>query len=467
MHMRNSHLHKSLALLEVTRMKEIVLNAFTQCSVTHSHQGLWRHPRDRSFEYKSINYWIEFAQLLERGKFDGVFFADGNGIPSVYGGSNEAALRVGSMVPKNDPAFIIPAMAAATKHLGYGVTFNVNEEVLDHVTNGRIGWNIVTGASSASVKARGGDGSMGHDERYDLADEFMDIVYQLWEKCWDDDAMVRDVARNIVTEPGRVHRIKHEGRYFNVDAVHLCEPSPQRTPLLFQAGGSPRGVAFAARHAECAFINGATPELIAPSIKKLRDAAAAAGRDPQSVKTIVAMTVITGPTDDAAKAKHEEYLSYLDRQGNLVRLSSFMGTDLSKLALDAPVDKNLSTGGGITSIAENLKRGSPNRNWTVGDIANSLDPEGSHPVAIGGPKTIADIFERWVSIGDVDGFNLAQTVKPECMADFIEYVVPELQRRGIYKKEYRDGTLREKVMAGEAKTPSDHPSAKMRMPTAA
>lgn len=442
------------------------------CSVTHSHQGLWRHPRDRSFEYATLEYWTEFAQLLERGKFDGIFFADGTGIPSMYGGNPDGALRVGAMIPKNDPAFLVPAMAAATKHIGFGVTFNVNEEVpyilarklstLDHITRGRIGWNIVTGASGSAVKARGGQDTLGHDARYDMADEFMDIVYQLWERCWEDDAVVKDVERNLVIAPEKVHRIQCDGKYLKIDAVHIGEPSPQRTPVLFQAGGSPKGVDFASRHAECVFVNGATPELIAGSVQRIRAAAAAAGRDPQSVKAIVAMTVITGATDAEAKAKHEEYESYLDRQGSLVRLSSFIGADLSKLDMNAPIDESLSTGNGITSTAENLKRGSPGRKWTLADVANSLDPGGSHPVAAGGPETIADIFEQWANVGDVDGFNLAQTVKPECMADFVEFVVPELQRRGMYKTEYRDGTLREKMFAGSARTASSHPRAKVR-----
>ncbi|WP_072388405.1 LLM class flavin-dependent oxidoreductase [Hyphomicrobium sp. CS1BSMeth3] len=452
-------------------MKEIRLNAFVMNSVTHSHQGLWRHPRDHSLDYTNLEYWIEFAKLLERGKFDGIFMADGLGVYDVYGGSPEAAIRSGVMIPKNDPSLLVSAMAAATKHLGFGITFSVTDEVpysfarkistLDHITNGRIGWNIVTGFLESAAKAKGDERMIGHDERYVIAEEFMDVVYRLWEQSWEDDAVLRDVENGIYADPSKVHRIQHDGKYFKLDAVHMSEPSPQRTPVLYQAGTSSKGVEFAGRHAECVFINGPRPSVVGGRVKKIREAAVEQGRSPHDIQTLMSINVIAAPTDSEAEAKHAEYSRYIDPEGSLVRLSGFIGTDLSKLDLNGPI-KSISTNS-IQSILENLTKGNPERPWTVADVANSLDRDGVQPIVVGSPKTVADELERWVVEADVDGFNLIVPIKPESMSDFVELVVPELQRRGMFKKEYGTGTLRDKLYGKGAKTPANHPSAKVRI----
>lgn len=451
-------------------MKQIRLNAFVMNSVGHTHQGMWRHPRDRSLDYNDIGYWTGFAQLLERGKFDGMFMADSLGVYDVFGGNHEAAVRSAVMIPKNEPALLVSAMAAVTQHLGFGITFSVMDEVpytfarkistLDHITKGRVGWNVVTGFLDSAAKAKGDERQMSHDERYDYAEEFMEVAYRLWEESWEEGAVLRDAASGVFADPAKVHSIRHEGKYFSLDGVHMCEPSPQRTPVIYQAGASPRGLAFAARHAESVFVTGPRVEMVAPRIRRLRAATVAAGRRPEDIVALCSVSVVTAPTDAEAEDKYADYLRYLDRTGGLVRMSGFVGQDFSQLALDEPI-KAVSSNG-IQSILENLTTGAPDRAWTVGDVGNTLDRGGVQFVVVGSPKTVADELERWVAEADVDGFNLVLPLKPGSIEDFVELVVPELQRRGSYKTEYAPGTLREKLFGGAAHTPAVHPSAKLR-----
>jgi FMN-dependent oxidoreductase (nitrilotriacetate monooxygenase family) len=266
----------------------IALNAFDMACVGHIQHGMWTHPRDTSANYNQLSHWLSLARLLERGLFDGLFLADVLGIYDVLDGSADAALRHAVQVPLLDPAMIVPAMAAVTTHLGFGITANLSYEApylfarrmstLDHLTNGRIGWNIVTGYLDSAARAMGLAAQLQHDDRYDMADEYMSVVGKLWEESWDDDAVLRERG-GAFTDPSRVRAIHHHGRQYRIDAPHLCEPSPQRTPVLYQAGASLRGLAFAARHAECVFMNGGPPAVVGQGIARLR---ALGGRPPKS-----------------------------------------------------------------------------------------------------------------------------------------------------------------------------------------
>src|ERR1700726_780095 len=241
--------------------KEIRLKAFAMNCVAHQSPGLWTHPRDRTAEYNRLPYWIALARTLERGLFDGLFLADVLGVYDVFGGGPEAALRHATQTPVNDPLLLVPAMAAATEHLGFGVTVTLSYEppfpfarrmsTLDHLTDGRIGWNIVTGYLDSAAKGVGLDSQNSHDLRYRIADEYMEVMYKLWEGSWEDGAVIRDKKSGIFTRADKVHKVVHEGEYYRVDAIHLSEPSPQRTPVLYQAGASNAGCEFAAKHAEC------------------------------------------------------------------------------------------------------------------------------------------------------------------------------------------------------------------------
>src|SRR3954465_5972260 len=247
--------------------KEIPLNAFAMTCGARQSPGLWTHPRGRTAEYNRLPYWIHLAKTLERGRFDGLFLADVLGVYDVFGGSPDAALRNATQTPANDPLLLIPAMAAVTENLGFGVTSNLSYEppypfarrmsTLDHLTGGRIGWNVVTGYLDSAARGAGKDKQTAHDDRYDIADEYMELVYKLWEGSWEDDAVLRDKSNRIFADPAKIHRVRHHGRHYQVDAIHLAEPSPQRTPVLYQAGSSTRGREFAATHAECVFVFGA------------------------------------------------------------------------------------------------------------------------------------------------------------------------------------------------------------------
>ena len=268
--------------------KKIHLNAFDMNCVGHIQQGLWTHPRDQSTRYRELHYWTDYARRLEAGLFDGIFFADVVGVYDVLGASPDAAVKGAVQVPVNDPTLLIPAMAAVTQHLGFGVTANLTYEApflfarrmstLDHLTGGRIGWNIVTGYLDSAARANGLSGQTAHDDRYDLADEYMALVYQLWEGSWEDGAVVSDRSRGIYADPARVHKVHHKGLQYQLDAMHLSEPSPQRTPLLYQAGSSSRGSRFAATHAECVFLNGQSQAGVQQIVQGIRSQAVARGR---------------------------------------------------------------------------------------------------------------------------------------------------------------------------------------------
>ena len=327
--------------------RQIRFNAFDMNCVAHQSSGMWRHPDDQSWRYKDLSYWTGLAQLLERGRFDGIFIADVLGTYDVYGGSNEAAIRHGAQVPVNDPILLISAMAHVTEHLGFGVTAGTAYEhpypfarrmsTLDHLTNGRVGWNVVTGYLPSAARNMGADDQLEHDDRYDQADEYLEVLYKLWEGSWEDDAVVRDRETGVFTDPAKVHEIGHKGKHFTVPGIHLSEPSLQRTPVIYQAGASPRGIAFAADNAEAIFVAASTKEGLKATVAKIRDALELAGRDRYSAHIYTLLTIITDETPEKAQAKHQDYLSYASEEGALVFMSGWMGIDLSKYDLDEPI----------------------------------------------------------------------------------------------------------------------------------
>lgn len=327
--------------------RRIRFNAFDMNCVAHQSPGLWRHPDDQSHRYKELGYWTELARLLERGRFDGIFIADVLGTYDVYGGDDAAALRQGAQIPVADPLLLVSAMAAVTEHLGFGITTGTGFEhpypfarrlsTLDHLTDGRLGWNVVTGYLPSAARNFGAADQLDHDERYDQADEYLEVLYKLWEGSWEDDAVVRDGAAGIYVDPAKVHHIGHRGTHFTVPGIHLSEPSPQRTPVIYQAGASPRGVRFAAENAEAIFIAGPSKRVLAQTVSRIRNALEAAGRARDSARVYALATIITDATDEAARRKHEEYLSYASVEGGLVFMSGWMGIDLSRYDLDDPI----------------------------------------------------------------------------------------------------------------------------------
>jgi alkanesulfonate monooxygenase len=451
-------------------MKEIRLNAFEMNCVGHQSPGLWAHPRDRSADYTDLAYWIGLARTLERGLFDGLFLADVLGIYDVYRRSPDAALHHAVQVPVNDAMLLVPAMAAATEHLGFGVTAILSYEppytlarrfsTLDHLTKGRAGWNIVTGYLDSAAAGMGLGAQARHDQRYDVADEFMEVVYQLWEGSWGEGAVRRDRTARMFADPAKIRRVRHDGQFYRLDAIHLCEPSPQRTPVLYQAGSSGRGRAFAARHAECVFINGPSRQVVAPLVADLRRLAAANGRAPADLLIFTLATVITGRDEAEARAKHAEYRRYADYDASLALFSGWTGVDFGQFRPDEEL-RYIQTEATRSALAS-FTLDDPNRAWTVRELAEHVAIGGRGPLFVGSPEQIADTLVDWVETTDVDGFNLAYAVTPESFEDLVELVVPELQRRGVYKAEYRPGTLREKLFGRSRQLAPPHPAARYR-----
>lgn len=448
--------------------KHLILNAFDMNCVGHINHGLWTHPRDRSTDYNDLDYWITLAQTAERGLFDAVFIADIAGVYDVYKGGPETALLTGAQVPVNDPVLVVPSMAHATKHIGFGVTVSTSYEqpyllarrfsTLDHLTKGRIGWNIVTGYLDSAARGLGQAGLTDHDTRYDIADDFMDAAYKLWEASWDDDAVLADRARGIYADPTKVRPIAHHGPHYSVNAMHIVAPSPQRTPVLFQAGSSARGRRFAARHAECVFTFGNSPQAAKGLIAELRAEAVRAGRDPYDIRVVVNQSVVVGRTRKEAEEKLAEYRRHASVEGALAHFSSSSGVDFSKFGLDEPISyvKNNANNSALEAIT--TRSAEP---WTVRRIIDSMILGSRQAPFVGSAESVADHLQNWMEIADVDGFNLPRTVTPECLIDFTDLVVPILQERGAFKREYAPGSFREKLF-GHAKLQPPHWGAQFR-----
>ena len=446
-------------------MKQIRLTAFDMNCVGHIQQGLWRHPRDRSTDYTSLEHWTGLAQTLERGLFDGLFLADVLGVYDVHGGSPAAAIEHAVQVPVGDPLLLVPAMAAVTRHLGFGVTVNLSYEppftfarrmsTLDHLTRGRIGWNIVTGYLDSAARAMGQDRQRAHDDRYDVADDYMKAVYGLWEGSWAEGAVLRDRVSGRYADPALVRTVEHDGPYHRMSAIHLCEPSPQRTPVLYQAGSSGRGRAFAGSHAECVFLNGAGHAAVRAHVDAIRAAAVAAGRRGNDVLAFVGVTVIVAETTALAEAKLADYRRYASAEAALVHASASMGVDLDRFGMDEPI------GGQSNAITSNLQA-MTQQGMTKRKLLDRMVLGSRQSPLVGSPAQIADALIEWVEQADVDGFILSRTVTPECFEDFVALVVPELQRRGVFKEAYASGTLREKLFGAGRLLPSTHPAAGFR-----
>lgn len=452
--------------------KKIRFNAFTMNTVGHQSPGLWTHPRDCSENYRTIGYWTHLAQLLERGLFDGVFIADVLGAYDVYEGSANAALRHGVQVPANDPLLLVPAMAAVTRDLGFGVTFSLTYEhpypfarrmsTLDHLTGGRVGWNIVTGYLDSAARNLGMAKQIAHDERYDMAEEYLEVLYKLWECSWDTDAVRRDKASGVFTDPSRVHAIAHQGAHFNVAGIHLCEPSPQRTPVLYQAGTSSRGLVFAGRHAECVFMSSPSKGILKRSVADVRAAVAVAGRAPKDVLIYAQALIVTDSNAKAAREKYQDYQRYIDLEASLALLSGWTGVDFGRIDPDATVEY-IDNDAGRTALAS-FSKADPSRKWTVREAAQFIGLGGRGPVIVGSPDEVADELGNWMDETDIDGFNLAFAVAPESFSDVVQWIVPELQARGRYRVAYSPGTLREKLFHDSARLPLSHPARQVYIP---
>ncbi|MDQ8936694.1 LLM class flavin-dependent oxidoreductase [Acinetobacter rudis] len=432
-----------------TTAKHILLNAFDMNSAGHINHGLWTHPRDESHRFNELSYWTDLAKLLEEGLFDGLFIADITGVYDVYQQNIDLTLKESIQLPSHDPSTLVSAMAAVTEHLGFGITVNLSYESpyqfarrfasLDHLTQGRIGWNIVTGYLDSAERLIGQQGLKDHDLRYEQANEFLELCYKFWEGSWENDAVQKDKINRIFSDPSKVHQIQHQGKFYQSQGVFQVAPSIQRTPVLYQAGASARGLAFATQHAEAMFIGADHPDKVKAQVETIRKLIKTQGRDPESIKLFVGISVVTAETDQQAQEKFSEYIRYASPEAGLAHFSSSIGLDLSQFADDEAIPYKQSNS--IVSVNNKFKQ----QRITPQDLKAQHQLGGRYPVFVGSPSHVAEQLIQFLDHTGIDGFNLTRTVTPESHQDFIRLVIPELQQRGRYKTTYTPGSLRHKL----------------------
>lgn len=441
--------------------KQLLLNAFDMSCVGHINHGLWTHPRDESHRFNELSYWTDLAKTLETGLFDGLFIADITGVYDVYQNNIDLTLKESIQLPSHDPSTLVSAMAAVTQHLGFGITVNLSYESpyqfarrfasLDHLTQGRIGWNIVTGYLDSAERLIGHKGLKEHDLRYEQAEEFLQLCYKFWEGSWENDAVQKDKINRIFTDPKKVHQIQHQGRFYQSEGVFQVAPSMQRTPVLFQAGASTRGLAFATQHAEAMFIGADHPDKVKAQVGKIRQLAQAQGRDPDSIKLFVGISVVTAETDQLAQEKLAEYIRYANPEAGLAHFSSSIGLDLSQFSDDEAIPYKQSNS--IASVNDKFKQ----QQITPNDLKAQHQLGGRYPIFVGSGARVAEQLIEFLDETGIDGFNLTRTVAPESHQDFIRWVIPELQQRGRYKTAYTSGSLRHKLFQQGHHLPTEHP----------
>ncbi|MFH5821127.1 LLM class flavin-dependent oxidoreductase [Georgenia sp. AZ-5] len=445
--------------------RPLLFNAFVMNTASHIHHGQWRHPDARQHEFDDVNLWIDLARTLEEGLFDAIFFADVSGLYGPAGGQYVDNVQEGLQIPSNDPAVLLGALATHTKHLGLAYTSNVMQNhpfnfarqvsTLDHISGGRIAWNIVTSTQENAARNFGLPALVEHDARYDWADEYLEVVYKLWEGSWDEGALLRDKEGGRFADPAKIHKIFHEGPRYKVEGPHLPAPSPQRTPVLFQAGGSARGTRFAAENAEAVFIITPNPDVARDQIARTKDLAVAAGRGPQDIRFFQGLTLVVGATHAEVAAKEAEYLEHASVTGYLTHASIGILPDGTRLPDDTLL-KDIPNNGGHAHV-EWLRRATPDREPTLADLAGARL---RNAYFAGTPDEIADHLEGWQAAG-VDGVNLMNLRLPGTYQEFNERLLPTLQRRGLAKTEYAEGTLRRKLF-GTDRLDERHPAARYR-----
>ena len=414
---------------------------------------------------------MNLAKLAEEGKISFIFLADSYAGHEVYGSSLKPVYEAGVQCANIDPMLVIPAMAAVTKTVGFGVTAStsyINPYILartmsslDHLTDGRIAWNVVTSWSKAAALALGAEDVVPHDERYEVAHEYMDLVYKLWESSWGPDAVLRNSETRIAFDADKIKKIEHRGKYLKCFAAHQTHPSPQRTPVIFQAGTSKSGRAFASKHAEAIYIGGLVPSQSAASVKAIRADAEAQGRDPASIKFFVGISPIIGRTLEEANAKYERAKKYVNYVGGLAQFSGYTGIDLSRFPVDEVFDlKDAPNDMAVHSILNNFNSASGSTDkWTPRKLGEKMALGGFHPAPVGTPEMVADVFEQWIDECDVDGYNISYVTTPGSFEDIVYLLRPELVKRGLMWEDYDvpGGTLRENLVGkGQKALMDDH-----------
>ena len=444
------------------------LFAYLNCSHSPAVEDAWRLPEHEQPDgYTDVGFWTDLASSLEAGGFTGLFFADAYNVADNYRGSVDPAVRRGEQVPENDPLPLLSALAAATDRLGLVATASTSLyppyllakklSTIDDLSDGRLGWNVVTSAGRLEFANVVGE-YLPHDERYDRAEEFLEVCYALWESSWDDDAVVEDAETGTYADPDAVSFVGHVGDHYDVPGPHMCAPTPQRTPVLFQAGQSDRGRDVAARHAEATFSFHLSRGGFASYADDVARRAADAGRPRDSYALYPAITPYVAPTTAAAENARDRVADAIDPETGLVRLSNHLNHDYAQYDRDAPLEAIDAEGirGALEAFSND------DREWTVGEAGVRY---ARYPAAelVGTPEAVADELERWSAAG-ADGFVILAPVVPRTFDDVCRYLVPELRDRGLLpdRGDPADATattLRERLF-GRERVAESHPAAR-------
>jgi len=444
----------------------LFFSAFVMNTPSHVIHGLWREPHAANHEINSLTHWTDLARDVDRAGYDLLFFADVSGLRSPWNGSYELVAREGMQIPVNDPSVLISALATATTDIGLVYTSSIVQSppfdfarrisTLDHYTNGRVGWNIVTSFSDNTYRNYGHDKLVEHDLRYEIADEYLDVVYKLWEGSWEDDALVADKQSGVHADAAKIHRINHTGTHFSVEGPHFVTPSPQRTPFLFQAGASPVGQRFSARNAEGVFISSPDPGSARVLIDETRSLAAQYGRDPYDVKFFQGLSLVVGRTSAEARDKEARLEEYLSVEGVLCHILGDAGIDAGALPLSTPLSE-LGEFRGVQGWARWAAEAAGTDDPTVADLGRVFERSSR---IVGSVEEVADKLEEWRAAG-IDGVNVFHAVRPHTFTDIAELLFPELRRRGLISTD-KSGTLRHKLSGGDDRLPDSHPAARYR-----
>jgi FMN-dependent oxidoreductase (nitrilotriacetate monooxygenase family) len=407
------------------------------------------------------------ARELEAGGFDFLFLAEALGYPMQPDGSvPEVVIREAVQIPVHDPMVLISGLAATVERLGFVVTASTTSQqpnlnaraftTLDHLTNGRIAWNIVTSDNqTALAKLLGQTSVTPHAERYRRATEFIELSLKLWEGGWEDDAVVFDKSTRTFADPSKVHRITHEGEYFNLDGYFTAVPSVQRTPLLLQAGTSPAGRAFAGRFGECIFIQDRDFDVATATVADLRARAVENGRDANDIKVVASISIVVGSTDDEARRLRAELDATPSRAAAAALFMGWSGIDLMSFPLEATLaEVSTEVGKTMLSMFQNGDE-SP----TIAQILDEITSAIGGPRVTGTPESIADQLQAIVDQTDIDGFLIEYTYGGMATyRDFIDHVVPLLRERGMVPETPRGGSMRRRILGHDSdQLPANHP----------
>ena len=446
--------------------KPLYFSAFVMNTASHVLHGLWRAPEARNHDFNSLKHWTNLARQVDTAGYDLLFFADVVGLRQTWNGNWRKAVEGGIQIPVNDPSVLASALAAATENLGIVFTSSIVQDhpfdfarrmsSLDHYTDGRLGWNIVTSFNENMFRSFGHEGTLNHDERYEWAYEYVDVTYKLWEGSWDEDALVQDKGRGVHSDPSKIHKINHVGKRYSVEGPHFSSPSPQRTPVLFQAGSSPAGQLFSARNAEGVYISSPNPAAAQGLTTESRALAAEHGRDPSDITFAQGLSFVIGDTHADAVRRNDELKRYLDLEGIALHALGDAGIDAGSLPLDTPISE-LGEFTGIKSFIRWASEVSGNPDPSIRDMAWVL--EGANRV-VGTPDEIADQLEEWREAG-VDGINVYHATVPQSFGEVADRLFPTLRERGLISSD-KSGTLRHRLIGKGDRLPDTHPAAAYR-----